>query len=104
MEISIKNISRSKLIKINYFYLIKILIFFQTSQLGYEHVIEWLNTNAPRPSSASDVLSKDEPDDEQDELDDADRIETSGDIISVPEIDEQQEQIDQVYYFNLQIF
>lgn len=64
--------------------------------MGYEHVIEWLNSNAVRPSSASDVLSKDETmdDEDNDELADPDRIETSGDIVSVPEMDEHQ--IDQV--------
>lgn len=67
----------------------------KTSQLGYEHVIEWINSHAVRPASESEVLSKDEPLDDEDELDDADRIETSGDIVSVPEMDEQQ-QIEQV--------
>ncbi len=79
----------------------KRIFIFKTSQLGYEHVIEWLNTNAPRPSSASEVLSKDEPADEEDEFGDTDRIEMSGDIVSVPEIDDQQQRIDQVYYLDL---
>jgi len=74
---------------------------FKTSQLGYEHVIDWLNTNAPRPSSASEVSSKDEPVAEEDEFADTDRNQMSGDIVSVPEIDDQQQRIDQVYYLDL---
>ena len=63
--------------------------------MGYEHVIEWLNTNAPRPLSGSDVGSKDEPlDDEDNEMVDPDRVETSGDIVSVPEMDERIDQVD----------
>jgi hypothetical protein len=61
-------------------------------------VIEWVNTNAPRPSSGSEVLSKEDALDDEDELGDADRIETLGDIVSVPELDEhQQQRIEQVY-------
>jgi hypothetical protein len=61
-------------------------------------VINWLNSNAPRPSSGSEVLSKDAPmGDDEDEIGDVDRIETSRDIVSVLEIDEQ-DQLDQVCY------
>ena len=51
--------------------------------------------NGPRPASDSDVLSRDDPVDENEELDDVDRIEASGDIVSVPEMDENQ-RLDQV--------
>jgi hypothetical protein len=61
-----------------------------------------LNDNAPRPSSGSEVLSKDAPngDEDDDDIDDIDRVEASGDIVSVPELDEEN-QLDQVcdYFF-----
>lgn len=71
---------------------------FQTAQLGYEHVIEWLNASVARPLSASDNLSNDDLDQENDDLADPDRAETSGDIVSVPEMDEQGARIDQVCF------
>jgi hypothetical protein len=63
-----------------------------------------LNDNAPRPSSGSEVLSKDAPNgDEDDDIDDIDRVETSGDILSVPELDDEQQQLDQVCdYFSIE--
>ncbi len=62
-----------------------------------------MNANAPRPSSGSEVLSGDAPEgDEDDEIGDGDRVETSGDIVSVAELDDQ-EQLDQVCYYFLLI-
>ena len=54
-----------------------------------------MHFNAPRPKSDSESLAREEQVENEDEIGDADRGETSGDIISVPEIDEQQ-RIDQV--------
>lgn len=62
-------------------------------------MVEWLTMNGPRPASDSDVLSRDEPVDDDEGLDDIDRIEASGDIVSVPEIDENQ-RLDQVCPFD----
>ncbi len=50
------------------------------------------------------MLSKDAPNgDEDDDIDDIDRVETSGDILSVPELDDEQQQLDQVCdYFSIE--
>ena len=53
--------------------------------------------NGPRPISDSEVLSQDGPLDDEEEIDDVDRIEASGDIVSVPEVDENQ-RLDQVCF------
>lgn len=71
-------------------------MFHQTSQLGYEHVIAWLNMHSLRPPSVSDTLSADEPANQDDEHGDGERFETSGDIVSVPELDEQGGRLEQV--------
>ncbi|CAF1243358.1 unnamed protein product [Adineta ricciae] len=65
--------------------------FRETSQLGYEHVIEWLNSSVPRPKSESDVLSKGESMGDEDELEDLDQLDSSGDQSSIREIDDQQQ-------------
>ncbi|CAF3690919.1 unnamed protein product [Adineta steineri] len=64
--------------------------FRDTAQLGYEHVIEWLNTSAARPTTGTEVLSKGESaaDDEVD-IDDMDRADSSGGEDSVQEVDDQ---------------
>lgn len=51
--------------------------------------------NGPRPISDSEAMSQEGPLDDEDEVDDVDRIEGSGDIVSVPEADENQ-RLDQV--------
>lgn len=77
-------------------FLFYVLDHIQKAQNGYEHVIEWIHTEAPRPLSETENLSKNEPLDDEDELGDADRIDGVGDFVSVPELDDQQHRMEQV--------
>lgn len=66
------------------------------AHMGYEHVVDWLNSNATRRGDVSDIRSDEDLDQDHEEMADPDRAETFGDIVSVPEMDEQGAPIDQV--------
>ncbi len=61
------------------------IFYYQKAELGYEHVIEWLHMRIPRSSLTYDILTNEDPinDDE-----DADRLETSNKIFNVQEMNE----------------